>query len=81
MKRYGEMGSPCHKPHRQLIQGLGQPLTSTADLEDYKVLVIHFLQISLNPLACSTTSSASQLTVSKAFAKSNFITKVGILRL
>ena len=78
--RYGDSGSPCRSPRLQLNQGPGTPFTNTADLEVVRRSIIHEHQSSENPLACRIQTRLSQSTKSKALAKSNLRTRVGILR-
>lgn len=79
--RYGDMGSPCLRPRLQVIHGLGQPFTSTTDLEEVSIEDIQLIHRSQKPLDCMTLNSLSQFTVSNAFAKSSFSTMAGLFLL
>ena len=78
--KYGESGSPCRKPRRCSMGRPGTPLRRQADDEVDSSRATQSLQRAGKPIFSSSSKMYSHDTLSKAFAISNFSSKVGVLR-
>jgi hypothetical protein len=76
-KRQGESGSPWRSLHRQRNHFPGQPLRTTADREDVKMVSIQSHHSSGKPRASIMVRRLDQLMESKALAKSSLRTMQG----
>ena len=71
-KMSGERGSPYRTPRRLWNCRPGTPLRSTEDRPEEKIVLIHDIHLSLNPICFMMLIIASCSIVSKALEKSNF---------